>query len=109
MLRSFWPFGCIKAGTISRLVVLDRLSMKEKTKSEIVSSGSSDPIYAYYQFAGVSDRISLRTAEPAPETMCRCKHCGKRMTLRETTNFYGIPACPVCVNAGAPFEVVQES
>ncbi len=82
--------------------------MKQKTKSESEGSGSSAPVYAYYQFAGVADRAALSPAAPGPETVFRCKHCGKRMTLRETTNYYGIPACPVCVNAGAPFEVVPE-
>ena len=92
----------------SRLVVLDLLSMKEKTKTEPQDSSSSEPVYTYYPLAGVTENAVIRLVEPDPEALYRCKHCGKRMTLRETTNFYGIPACPVCVNAGAPFEIVRD-
>lgn len=40
----------------------------------------------------------------------KCKKCGRRMTLRDAANYFGIPACPVCVHADAPFDgIVEES
>jgi len=47
-------------------------------------------------------------AQSDPESFYRCRNCGKRMTLQDAVNYYGIPACPACVNAGAPFEIVPE-
>jgi hypothetical protein len=42
-------------------------------------------------------------------TIYKCKNCGKRMKLSEATSYYGLPACPACVQACAPFEIVPES
>jgi len=38
----------------------------------------------------------------------KCKNCGRRMKLSEAASYYGIPACPACVQACAPFEIVPE-
>jgi hypothetical protein len=40
---------------------------------------------------------------------CTCSNCGKQMKLSDTVNFYGLPACPVCLDAAEPFEVVVEA
>jgi hypothetical protein len=47
-------------------------------------------------------------ARPSRDTTCRCRNCGKEMKLSETVNFYGIPACPICVHAAKPFDVLIE-
>ena len=30
------------------------------------------------------------------------------LRFSDVVNYYGIPACPVCVNTGAPFEIEQQ-
>jgi hypothetical protein len=42
------------------------------------------------------------------EATYKCRNCGRTLKLREAVNYYGIPACPVCVYAGQPFEIVEE-
>jgi len=42
-------------------------------------------------------------------TIYRCKNCGKRLKLGDTANYYGLPACPECLQSCASFEIVPES
>ena len=39
----------------------------------------------------------------------KCKNCERTLSFYDVVNFYGIPACPVCLNSGAPFEIEQQS
>jgi hypothetical protein len=54
-------------------------------------------------------RGKISPPKPKYDPSCRCKNCGKEMKLSDTVSFYGIPACPVCVHAGKPFEVDMQS
>jgi hypothetical protein len=45
---------------------------------------------------------------PGVNTIYKCKNCGRRIKLSDAASYYGIPACPACVQACAPFEIVPE-
>ena len=61
----------------------------------------------------VDGRVEARqeAVQPAldPNTTYRCKNCGKRIKLRDAVSYYGVPACPVCVRAYAPFEIEPDT
>jgi len=84
--------------------------MKANSKIEFDSAASSVPaprsVQPVYAYCPPADTTSAGATEAG--SVYRCKNCGKQLQLSETVNFYGIPACPVCVNAGAPFEIVRE-
>jgi hypothetical protein len=54
-------------------------------------------------------RGTISPPKPRYDPVCTCKNCGKELKLSDTVSFYGIPACPVCVHAGKPFEVEMQS
>ncbi len=45
---------------------------------------------------------------PDLNTIYKCKNCNRRMKLSEAISYYGLPACPACVQACAPFEIAPE-
>jgi len=56
----------------------------------------------------VGQEKAVPTVGPDRDPIYRCKNCGKRMKLHDAVNYYGIPACPACFRAGAPFEIVRD-
>jgi DNA-directed RNA polymerase subunit RPC12/RpoP len=78
---------------------------------------------------GLSKELTASVSHPQPEAATRvvgqdkanstvganrdpiykCNNCGKRMKLQDAVNYYGIPACPACIRAGAPFEIARET
>ena len=83
--------------------------MNEHNKSKLNQSQTSLSLYAYYQTAGVGGGVDDRTGDMDGNAVYVCKNCGKKLKLSEAASFYGIPACPVCVYAGAPFEIVRDN
>ena len=83
--------------------------MKDNNSSKSNQSQTSLSLYAYYQTAGVGGGADDRADDPDANAVYVCKNCGKKLKLSEAASFYGIPACPVCVYAGAPFEIVREN
>ena len=47
----------------------------------------------------------MESGQPEGNLIYRCKNCGRSLSAYDIINFYGLPACPVCFNAAAPFEV----
>ena len=83
--------------------------MKDHNKSKLNQTQTSLSLYAYYQTAGVGGGMDDRGGESDANAIYVCKNCGKKLKLSEAASFYGIPACPVCVYAGAPFEIVRDT
>ena len=82
--------------------------MKENMNNRWNDSRRPLSLHAYYECAGMSGGPSNSGPEAEHTTVYVCKNCGRRLTLAEAASFYGIPACPVCVYAGAPFEIIRE-
>ncbi|MFO1478485.1 MAG: hypothetical protein U1F98_17770 [Verrucomicrobiota bacterium] len=78
------------------------IDMKDHPRS-VPGPRSQEPVHAYRSAPAPGAAKSSET-----EFHYRCKNCGKVLQLAETVNYYGIPACPVCVNAGRPFEITRE-
>jgi DNA-directed RNA polymerase subunit RPC12/RpoP len=82
--------------------------MKVNNKDGSNDSRRPLSLYAYTQCAGMAGGSPNTGEEPDRNATYVCKNCGRRLTLAEAASFYGIPACPVCVYAGAPFEIVRQ-
>ena len=58
--------------------------------------------------ARVFAREEAVSAAHCRDPIYRCRHCGERIKMYDAVNYYGVPACPVCIHAGKPFELVEE-
>jgi hypothetical protein len=81
------------------------MNMKEKNNFEVRQCGSAAHACVASKSAGATLDRTLATADPDSDMIYRCKNCGRSLTPYEIINFYGLPACPVCFNAAAPFEL----
>ncbi len=73
-----------------------------RSREDLARSESEATVRA----AAPQDTVSF---SPDLSVIYKCKNCGKRMKLSDAASYYGIPACPACVQACAPFEIIPEN
>jgi hypothetical protein len=81
------------------------MNMKENNNFEVRGSGLASRVFVGSQLAGATIDPATESAHPGGNPIYRCKNCGRPLSSYDIINFYGLPACPVCFNAAAPFEV----
>jgi hypothetical protein len=79
--------------------------MKKNSSLQVSLSGPAPEVCAANPLNVITLEQTMDSGRPQYEMIYRCKNCGKPLSSYDIINFYGLPACPVCFNAAAPFEV----
>ena len=82
--------------------------MKEQSNSESKDFRPAPVAHPHHQFASGARCLAVEPVGPECNVIYKCKNCGRMLRFSDVVNYYGIPACPVCVNTGAPFEIEQQ-
>lgn len=81
------------------------MNMKENSNHNASHSGPGPQRCTSNPLTVVTLDQMTESAHPECNMIYRCKNCGRPLSSYDIINFYGLPACPVCFNAAAPFEV----